>query len=388
MGSHRSRHAVIVSALFLVLLISGCALDPIRKRGSNFIPKKELRANKLVNKALNEFSRSRYSSAVIHYSQALSLVPDSFPIRHSYAIALLRLGAFEQAEDELRKLLLNDKKSVELNFELANALAAQRKYTQSAAFFEVSHDLRSKEVKEFEETTQIEQLRQQKNKLSPSQVLDLTKDKEVVLKSQDIPLDIISLALGDVLNKSGDVQGFRCALSDAYNTRLLPNSPNPESLVKVTQVLTGIGATDEVLAKITADIPDVITERNMELLHQKSLIAIDKFNLDNFKKFGLSAFDAFDRSEVVVEDRNLVLNILLEKNPSLESSFQVNGAGRLAEYLLKRVSYWPPVLQEIFSNLRSTFYMEGDDYKYILSSPEVFKLAAIVKEGEVVEEEE
>lgn len=92
------------------------------------------------NLGLVYFLRERYETAVTHFAKAVRLQPDYTEARNNYGRALIEVGKYSEAEDEL-KLVINDLTYVAQEKGYINMGILrfnQKQYKEAAKFFEQS----------------------------------------------------------------------------------------------------------------------------------------------------------------------------------------------------------------------------------------------------------
>jgi tetratricopeptide (TPR) repeat protein len=334
----------IILTYFLSFVIYGCAIPPDDKETLNpFIESSEHEIARLTQQALNEFSRSRFEAAEEHFSKALELSPDNFSLKHNLALTWLRLGEFEFAKSIFEKLIVKHDKTVSLYFELGNLYAANGELSRSSSYFQTAAMLREDELKTVSNTTL-------KNTETPVEII-LTR------KPPEIPLPTIYTALAEVSLRLGEYESAICASFNDYRT----SNQEIESLKRYIRLLIPTGSYHLADKLLVEEVPSVVRERSMQLLHTLAYIGIGEGNLEKYLSYERKALEAFDQEQQYLDEIKFIAELFTD--PLVEHIVPTQ--------LKTREEFWPAELKIMVTGFKSKtelYEVTGIDYKDFINT--------------------
>lgn len=319
-------------ALSLLVTVLGCAV-PVGYVASGFIPEDELKIVRFMNKGVSEFSRSRFIDAEALFTEALVLAPESRIVNHNLALTHSRMGAYSEAEQSLRELLMTTTDEIErvnLYFELGNLFASQLQFEKSLAFLEMALE-RHEQV-----TTPIEV--DSGESLEPGQATPLEVPVKAIeaVERKLVERVVILEALLEVAVRSGEYSKARCFADDTVAQKLALTPVDYKSLLRTIKVFNLIGFSGEARSHILHWMPKVLIQRNAAIAHTLALTYLESGDFDEFVQWESSASVAFDSDETTKTEIDYVSSLLL--------GFvgQESGHGETVQETIEEESkYWP-----------------------------------------------
>jgi tetratricopeptide (TPR) repeat protein len=344
MNSYIKYNIRVISSIALVLC--GCALPPMEKN-TGFISSKDLEINRLVNKGIVDFSRSRFIDAEASFLKATQLDPTNTVVLHNLALTQFRNGEFSLAQKNFLKLLEKEVDSVNFHFEFANLLSTIGESERALSFFEVALNLRQEELRKEKELAKQNNLLSNSNNsiaeeenqssVTSSELTDASLyaplNNEIIAKLPDIPIQIIYSSLAEVSWRFGDYFNAFC-----YAQRTYAEDRRIETMLLMLKIVIATDNLDFAKNWLLEEVPTVVRERNSEVLFFLAKIALADGDYKTFIKTAAQSALAFDANPLVDEERDFLLDVL--ENLGGQESV-------VPSSISEQILFWPSSLKQL-----------------------------------------